>query len=59
MQAFKQPVEQFPESKYSEDGRIRIDYITNSLAAYEVHVARATTTTAARISRRRTVGRPR
>ena len=40
MQAFRQLVEQFPESKYSEDGRIRIDYITNSLAAYEVHVAR-------------------
>ncbi|WP_431104938.1 outer membrane protein assembly factor BamD [Roseateles noduli] len=40
MQAFKQLVEQFPESKYAEDGRIRIDYITNSLAAYEVHVAR-------------------
>jgi outer membrane protein assembly factor BamD len=40
MQAFKQLVEQFPESKYSEDARIRIDYITNSLAAYEVHVAR-------------------
>jgi len=40
MQAFKQLVEQFPDSKYAEDGRIRIDYITNSLAAYEVHVAR-------------------
>lgn len=40
MQAFKQLVEQFPESKYAEDGRIRIDYINNSLAAYEVHVAR-------------------
>ncbi len=40
MQAFKQLVEQFPDSKYSEDGRVRIDYITNSLAAYEVHVAR-------------------
>lgn len=40
MQAFKQLVEQFPESKYSVDARIRIDYITNSLAAYEVHVAR-------------------
>lgn len=38
--SFKQLVEQFPESKYAEDGRIRIDYITNSLAAYEVHVAR-------------------
>ena len=40
MQAFKLLVEQFPESKYSEEARVRIDYITNSLAAYEVHVAR-------------------
>lgn len=40
MQAFKLLVEQFPDSKYSEEARVRIDYITNSLAAYEVHVAR-------------------
>jgi outer membrane protein assembly factor BamD len=39
-QAFKQLVDQFPESKYSEDARLRMDYIVNSLAAYEVHVAR-------------------
>jgi len=39
-QAFKQLVEQFPASKYSEDARKRMDYIVNSLAAYEVHVAR-------------------
>jgi outer membrane protein assembly factor BamD len=39
-QAFKQLVEQFPASKYSDDARKRMDYIVNSLAAYEVHVAR-------------------
>lgn len=40
MQAFKQLVEQYPDSKYADDARVRVDYITNSLAAYEVHVAR-------------------
>jgi outer membrane protein assembly factor BamD len=39
-QSFKQLVEQFPNSKYSPDARIRMRYIVNSLAAYEVHVAR-------------------
>lgn len=38
--AFKQVVEQFPESRYADDSRIRVDYITNTLAVYEVHVAR-------------------
>ncbi|QPF76714.1 outer membrane protein assembly factor BamD [Roseateles sp. DAIF2] len=38
--SFAQVAEQFPESKYAEDSRIRVDYITNTLAAYEVHVAR-------------------
>jgi outer membrane protein assembly factor BamD len=39
-QAFKQLVEQYPNSRYSPDARLRMDYIVNSLAAYEVHVAR-------------------
>jgi len=39
-QAFRQLVEQFPDSKYSADARLRMDYIVNSLADYEVHVAR-------------------
>ncbi len=39
-QAFRQLVEQYPDSKYSADARTRMDYIVNSLAEYEVHVAR-------------------
>jgi outer membrane protein assembly factor BamD len=39
-QAFSQLVEQFPDSKYAADARVRMDFIVNSLAAYEVHVAR-------------------
>lgn len=39
-QSFKQLAEQFPESKYAEDARVRMDYIVNSLADYDVHVAR-------------------
>ncbi|MDP1533241.1 MAG: outer membrane protein assembly factor BamD [Rubrivivax sp.] len=38
--AFKQLTEQFPESKYAPDARQRMNFIVNSLAAYEVHVAR-------------------
>jgi len=39
-QAFKQLVEQFPTSRYSADARVRMDYIVNALAQYELHVAR-------------------
>ena len=39
-QAFRQVVERFPQSRYAEDARLRMNYIVNSLAAYEVHVAR-------------------
>jgi outer membrane protein assembly factor BamD len=38
--SFRQVVEQFPESKYAADAGVRVDYITNTLATYEVHVAR-------------------
>lgn len=39
-QSFKQLVDQFPRSVYAEDATVRMNYIVNSLAAYEVHVAR-------------------
>lgn len=39
-QAFRQLVTQFPQSRYADDGRGRMDYIVNALAEYEVHVAR-------------------
>jgi outer membrane protein assembly factor BamD len=39
-QSFKQLVEQFPDSKYAEDARLRMDFVVNALADYEVHVAR-------------------
>jgi len=39
-QSFRQLLEQFPQSTYAEDARQRMNYIVNSLAAYEVHVAR-------------------
>lgn len=39
-QSFRQLTERFPQSSYAEDARLRMNYIINSLAAYEVHVAR-------------------
>lgn len=39
-QAFAQLVQQYPDSKYSDDARARMDYIVGSLAEYEVHVSR-------------------
>jgi outer membrane protein assembly factor BamD len=39
-QSFKQLTEQFPQSRYAADAKLRMDYIANALAEYEVHVAR-------------------
>ncbi len=39
-QSFKQLVDQFPRSIYADEAQARMNYIVNSLAAYEVHVAR-------------------
>jgi outer membrane protein assembly factor BamD len=38
--AFKELVTRFPDSRYAADARSRMTYIVNSLAQYEVHVAR-------------------
>lgn len=39
-QSFKQLIDQYPQSLYADDARMRMNYIVNALAAYEVHVAR-------------------
>jgi outer membrane protein assembly factor BamD len=39
-QSFRQVVEQFPQSRYAGDAKLRMDYIVNALAEYELHVAR-------------------
>ena len=39
-EAFKELITRFPDSRYTPDARLRMTYIVNSLALYEVHVAR-------------------
>ena len=39
-EAFSELVTRFPDSRYAQDSRQRMTYIVNSLAQYEVHVAR-------------------
>ncbi|MEO8855555.1 MAG: outer membrane protein assembly factor BamD [Burkholderiaceae bacterium] len=39
-ESFKELVSRFPDSRYTPDARLRMNYIVNSLAQYEVHVAR-------------------
>ncbi len=39
-EAFRELAARFPESRYTPDARQRMTYIVNSLAQYEVHVAR-------------------
>ena len=39
-ESFKELVSRFPESRYTPDARMRMTYIVNALAEYEVHVAR-------------------
>ncbi|GLS14447.1 MULTISPECIES: outer membrane protein assembly factor BamD [Hydrogenophaga] len=39
-ESFRDLVTRFPDSKYAADSRSRMTYIVNSLAQYEVHVAR-------------------
>jgi outer membrane protein assembly factor BamD len=39
-EAFRELATRFPDSRYTSDARQRMTYIVNSLAQYEVHVAR-------------------
>lgn len=39
-EAFKELATRFPDSRYAQDARERMNYIIGSLAQYEVHVAR-------------------
>jgi outer membrane protein assembly factor BamD len=38
--SFRELITRFPKSRYSPDAQLRMNYIVNSLAQYEVHVAR-------------------
>jgi len=38
-QSFRQLIDQYPDSKYAPDARVRMDYIVNTLAHHEVLVA--------------------
>ncbi|MCL1826240.1 MAG: outer membrane protein assembly factor BamD [Betaproteobacteria bacterium] len=38
--AFRELIERFPNSKYVADSRLRMQYLVNTLAAHEIHVAR-------------------
>lgn len=37
--AFKELVTRFPNSKYAPDARLRMQYLTNSMALYDLHIA--------------------
>ncbi|MFO1244149.1 MAG: outer membrane protein assembly factor BamD [Ramlibacter sp.] len=39
-ESFRELATRFPDSRYTPDARLRMTYIVNSLAQYEVHVAR-------------------
>jgi outer membrane protein assembly factor BamD len=39
-ESFKELVSRFPDSRYAPDSSLRMTYIVNSLASYEMHVAR-------------------
>jgi outer membrane protein assembly factor BamD len=39
-ESFKELVARFPDSRYAEDGVQRMNYLVNTLAAHEIHVAR-------------------
>jgi outer membrane protein assembly factor BamD len=39
-EAFRELIARFPDSRYAPDAKLRMTYIVNSLAQYEVHVAR-------------------
>src|SRR3982751_4308875 len=38
--AFKELVQRFPDSRYADDARLRMSYLSNAMGMYEVNVAR-------------------